>query len=282
MQSKPDRNSNPNAETLLSGRIEKIRGPSIALSDVSLKLGNSQILTDINFNIESGSIHCIIGANGGGKTSLIRSILGQMPHTGKIEISWDSRAESHTIGYVPQHLNFDMTLPVTLNDFITMTTQQRPVFWGSNKAQRQQVTSVIEQFGLADKRHSKLGSLSGGERQRAIFAQAFIPEPSLLVLDEPMTGLDVAGGELLLSVVRDFKARGGTIIWINHDITQVYEVADQLTYIDEIVKLNGASREVLQSGAAKKLFPTLNFSEPAVLDVDGLNGDDKTNEEKAQ
>jgi len=236
-------------------------GPSIELSQVNLSLGNTQILEDVSFTIEAGTIHCIIGANGGGKTSLIRSILGQMPHTGTIEINWgDNIGIERTIGYVPQQLNFDMTLPVTLRDFLTITTQRRPAFFGPEKKRKEQVSAVLEKFGLSDKQGHKLGNLSGGERQRAIFAQAFIPEPSLLVLDEPMTGLDVSGGEILLSVVQEFAAQGGTIVWINHDITQVNEVADRLTYIDKTVKLNGAPQEVLRSGAAKNLFPTLQFS----------------------
>lgn len=252
-----------------------INGPSIEICDVNLRLGNTQILKDINFSVRAGTIHCIIGANGGGKTSLIRSILGQMPHTGKIEINWGENSKSRTIGYVPQYLNFDLTLPVTLNDFLTIATQHRPVFLGATKGRREQVSAALDKFGLANRRHAKLGSLSGGERQRTIFAQAFIPEPSLLVLDEPMTGLDVAGGELLLSVVREFTQSGGTIIWINHDITQVYEVADQLTYIDTTVMLDGPPREVLSSGAAKKLFPTLQFSQKgadATVAFDGGEG----------
>lgn len=237
-----------------------MKGPSITLDNVSLRLGNTQILEDVSFDIEAGTIHCIIGANGGGKTSLIRSILGQMPHSGKIEIKWQ---ENRTIGYVPQHLDFDKTLPVRVIDFLTMTTQRRPAFIGQSGRRKAEIENALERFGLADKRKYKLGALSGGERQRALFAQAFIPEPSLLVLDEPMTGLDIAGGEILLEVVREFAGKGGTVLWINHDIAQVEEVADRLTYVDRIVKLDGNPREVLRSGAARHLFPTLEFLDNA-------------------
>ena len=235
-----------------------MQGPSINFKNVSLNLGNTQILEDVSFSISPATIHCIIGANGGGKTSLIRSMLGQMPHTGEIEIKW---SENRTVGYVPQHLEFDKTLPVSVIDFLTMATQRRPAFLGQSKQQRQKIIELLENFGLSNKRNDKLGSLSGGERQRAIFAQAFMPEPSLLVLDEPMTGLDVAGGLMLLKVVRQFATDGGTVVWINHDITQVNEIADQLTYVNKTIMLDGAPGEVLQSGAAQKLFPTLLFSD---------------------
>ena len=118
---------------------------------------------------------------------------------------------------------------------------------------------TLERLGLAGKRNAKLGSLSGGERQRVLFAQALIPEPALLVLDEPMTGLDVAGKEILERTIVEFAKAGGTVVWINHDIVQVSEIADALTYIDRKVLLDGAPREVLATGAAAQLFPTLTL-----------------------
>lgn len=240
-------------------------GPSIEFRSVSLTLGNTQILEDVSFDVMAGTIHCIIGANGGGKTSLVRAMLGQMPHTGDITIRWQG---DRTVGYVPQNLEFDTTLPVTVLDFVTMACQRRPAFLGSSGGTRQQINNVLEQFGLADKRHYKLGNLSGGERQRTLFAQAFIPKPSLLVLDEPMAGLDEAGAALLLEVIERFVGEGRTVMWINHDIAQVSKVANQLTYINRAVMLNGVPQEVLQSDTAQILFPTLELVQ-ASLDSSG-------------
>ena len=240
-----------------------MQGPSISFNNVSLNLNNTQILDKVTFDIAAGSIHCIIGANGGGKTSLVRSMLKQMPHTGDITINWQSNRH---VGYVPQSLEFDKTLPVTVLDFMTIACQRRPAFLGLNKKVRSEIEHVLEQFGLANKVKHKLGSLSGGERQRTLFAQAFIPKPSLLVLDEPMTGLDVEGSELFLNVVQNFVQEGGTVVWINHDIRQVSELADQVTYIDKTLRLNGAPKEVLLSGTAQELFPTLSFAKTDAQD----------------
>jgi len=233
-----------------------MQGPSIEFEDVNLTLGNTRILQDINFAIRAGEIHCIIGANGGGKTSLIRSMLGQMPHSGKITINWH---ESRVVGYVPQLLEFDKTLPVTVRDFMGMTCQNRPIFLGVARSRRSQIDEVLDRVGMLGKSKTKLGSLSGGERQRVLFAQALIPEPALLVLDEPMTGLDVHGREILERAIVEFTDAGGTAIWINHDIAQVNEIANTLTYIDREVLLDGAPRQVLASGAAARLFPTLEL-----------------------
>jgi zinc transport system ATP-binding protein len=233
-----------------------MQGPSIEFANVNLELGNTRILEDVSFTIRAGTIHCIVGANGGGKTSLIRSLVGQMPHSGRINIHWQ---EGRVIGYVPQTLDFDQSLPVTVLDFMAMTSQRRPVFLGVSRARRQLIETVLNGLGLNGKLTTKLGSLSGGERQRVLFAQALIPEPALLVLDEPMTGLDLAGKEILEGAIREFARGGGTVVWINHDIVQVDEMADALTCINRKVLLDGAPREVLASGAAHHLFPTLSL-----------------------
>jgi len=233
-----------------------MQGPAIEFDRVSLTLGATSILEDVTFKISAGTIHCIVGANGGGKTSLVRSLLGQMPHTGTITIHWRG---GRTIGYVPQTLDFDKSLPITVRDFLAMTTQRRPVFLGVSPARRAEIDGTLERLGLAGKRTAKLGSLSGGERQRVLLAQALIPEPALLVLDEPTTGLDVAGKGILERTIVEFVRGGGTAVWINHDIAQVSEVADALTYIDRRVLLDGAPRDVLATGTAAHLFPTLTL-----------------------
>ena len=233
-----------------------MQGPSIKFDHVNLTLGNTRILQDITFSVRAGEIHCIVGANGGGKTSLIRSLLGQMPHSGNISIDWH---DNRTIGYVPQTLEFDKTLPVTVFDFMGLTCQRRPVFLGLARSRRQSIDEVLERVGLSGKGRSKLGSLSGGERQRVLFAQALIPEPTLLVLDEPMTGLDLHGKNILERSIIEFAQAGGTAIWVNHDIAQVHQIANTLTYIDREILLEGNPRQVLTSGVATHLFPSLDL-----------------------
>jgi zinc transport system ATP-binding protein len=237
-----------------------MRGPSVEFQNLQLALGATRILEDISFSVRSGAVHCIVGANGGGKTSLILSLLGQMPHSGRIVVQWQ---DNQVTGYVPQTLDFDKTLPITVRDFIAMASQRRPVFLGVSRLRKSQIDAALERVGLSGKSGLKLGGLSGGERQRVLFAQALIPEPSLLVLDEPMTGLDLGGKEIIEQAVADFAHSGGTVIWINHDIVQVGEVADAMTYIDRRVLLDGVPGEVLKSGAAMQLFPTLRLADSA-------------------
>ena len=231
-----------------------MQGPSIDFAGVNLALGNTRILEDVSFAVRAGSIHCIVGANGGGRTSLIRSLIGQMPHSGRIDIHWQ---DGRVTGYVPQSLDFDKSLPITVMDFMAMTSQRRPIFLGVPRPRRRLIEAALDRVGLNGKQRARLGSLSGGERQRVLFAQAMIPEPALLILDEPMTGLDLAGKGILEGAIRDFARAGGTVVWINHDIVQVNDIADAMTYIDRRVLLDGAPRDVLAGGAAAHLFPTL-------------------------
>jgi zinc transport system ATP-binding protein len=230
-----------------------MRGPSITCTNVELSLSGVQILYNIDLRIEAGAIHCIVGPNGGGKTSFVRCLLGQMPHTGTIQVS-AARGEP-TTAYVPQFLDFDKTLPVTVDDFFSLVIHRhRPAFVGLGKSGRRVAEAALERVGLKGKRRTKLGSLSGGERQRVLFAQALIPEPDLLVLDEPMTSMDEVGAEVFVKLIRELAADGVTIIWIAHDLGQVSRLADAVTCINKTVLFSGPPSEVLAAGSAEELF----------------------------
>lgn len=227
-------------------------GPSVHFEKVNLKLGGNSILEDVSFTVEPGTIHCIIGPNGGGKTSLIRCMLGQMPHSGDIRMCWGS---NWTMGYVPQSLDFDDTLPMTVGDFMAMIGQQRrPAFMGLKKDRESTIRDVLFRVGMLDKMDNPFGSLSGGERQRVLLAQALLPEPSLLVLDEPATGLDKTGGAIMHGIVEELASSGGTVLIIHHDLGVVREIAHGVTCINREMVFSGDPREVLTSDRIFSIF----------------------------
>jgi len=217
-------------------------GPKISVTNLGLSLGNSIILGNVDMLAEPGEVHCIVGPNGGGKTSTLRCILGQMPHTGDIQFEW---GESQSIGYVPQFLDFDKTLPVTVINFMAMVCQRTPAFLGLRKKYTAAVESALDMVQLKGKEKTMIGNLSGGERQRLLFAQALIPEPSLLVLDEPMTSLDEAGIAIFEGLIQDLAAKKKTLLWVNHDMSQVNRIATRVTVIDRGVIASGPTQEVL-------------------------------------
>ena len=217
-------------------------GPAIVFDKVTLELGGTRILDNVSFRIEPGALHCIVGANGGGKTSLIRSLLGQMPHAGQIRLEGEQHGP---VGYVPQVLDFDRNVPMTVRDVMALLTQRKPAFMGASRTHRAGVEAALRRMGALEKEQRPFGGLSGGERQRVLFAQALEPLPSLLVLDEPCANIDEPGARIVEEVVLELNAKGVTVVWINHDWDQVRRLAHSVTGINRKVIFHGVPSEVL-------------------------------------
>jgi len=144
--------------------LSHVSGPTLDFSEVSLTLGRTTILDKVSFQVQPGHVHALVGPNGGGKSSLIKTLLGQMPHQGRLSLQWPG--EPGTIGYVPQALEFDRGLPMTVDDFMAAMCQRRPAFLGLSKRYAGAIGDALERVGMQDKRKRRMGALSGGERQR--------------------------------------------------------------------------------------------------------------------
>ncbi|AUM70987.1 metal ABC transporter ATP-binding protein [Pseudomonas fluorescens] len=237
-------------ETLTLNRV----GPSIEFADVSLNLGRTTILDSVAFQVEPGSIHALVGPNGGGKSSLIKTMLGQMPHQGRLSLQWPG--EPGVIGYVPQALEFDRGLPMTVDDFMAAICQRRPAFLGLSKHYADAIGQALERVGMQDKRKRRMGALSGGERQRVLLAQGLIPSPQLLVLDEPMSALDEAGIQVFERLLQDWRQAGITVLWIEHDLEAVGRLADRVTGLNRKVLFDGPPGQTLTPERLLTLFST--------------------------
>lgn len=241
---------------MLTKNEDPPRGPSICFEMVGLCLSNITILQDVSFTVKAGDMHCLIGPNGGGKTSLILSLLGQMPHTGRIEINWTGGT---TIGYVPQVLDFDRTLPVTVNNFMTMICQNMPAFIRTRKRYKDIINNALRLVSMDTKGERRLGELSGGEMQRVLFAQALIPFPDLLILDEPGAGIDSVGARVIEEIILVLKKQKVTMVWTNHDLKQVKQMADAVTCIHKQVLFSGTPDEVLTT---ERVFQAFGATSP--------------------
>lgn len=229
-------------------------GPTLDFDNVSLTLGRTVILDSVAFQVQPGSIHALVGPNGGGKSSLIKTLLGQTPHQGRLRLVWPSTPG--TIGYVPQALEFDRGLPMTVDDFMAAMCQRRPAFLGLSKHYAAAIGDALERVGMQDKRKRRMGALSGGERQRVLLAQGLIPAPQLLVLDEPMSALDEAGTQVFERLLNDWRLAGITVLWIEHDLEAVGRLADRVTGLNRRVLFDASAKEALTPDRLLTLFST--------------------------
>ena len=230
-----------------------MNGPAIAFDRVALTLGRTSILADVCFRVAAGSVHAVVGPNGGGKSSLVRALLGQAPHKGVIRLDWPGERPG-VVAYVPQSLDFDHGLPMTVDDLLAVLCQGRPAFWGLDA--RVDYTAALARMGMEDKRQRRFGALSGGERQRVLLAQALIPAPDLLILDEPMTALDEAGALLFETLLQALKAAGTTVLWVEHDLAAVRRLAGRVTGLNKRVLFDGPAAEALSPERVLDLFST--------------------------
>ncbi|MDD0972901.1 metal ABC transporter ATP-binding protein [Pseudomonas fontis] len=237
-------------------------GPSIAFSEVDLTLGRTRILDQVSFNVAAGSVHALVGPNGGGKSSLIKTLLGQMPHQGHLALTWPSDAQ--VIGYVPQALEFDRGLPMTVDDFMAAMCQRRPAFLGLSRKVAPAIDAALERVGMLDKRKRRMGALSGGERQRVLLAQGLIPAPQLLVLDEPMSALDEAGIQVFERLLVEWRQAGTTVLWIEHDLEAVARLADRVTGLSRRVLFDAPPKQALTPDRLLSLFSIHPRSESTV------------------
>jgi len=228
------------------------RGPIVNCANLSMTFGKSCVLDKIDFTAKPGELHCIIGPNGGGKSTFVKSLLGQLRHEGSISLEWDN--QPGRIGYVPQTIEVDKTVPLTVENFISLCVQNRPAFLGISKRVKKEIDSVLERVNMLHKKKLLFSELSGGERQRVLFAQALIPSPDLLILDEPMNSIDRTGAAIFSGIIDDLKKEGVTVIWVHHDLAQVREKADVVTCINRSIIFQGVPRDVMDEKHLLEIF----------------------------
>jgi len=229
----------------------------IDLNGISVRRGGQILLQDVSMHIHCGQLTVLIGQNGAGKTTLIRALLGELPHSGTIR-HVDGRGldiPHLRTGYVPQHLQFDREMPLTVRDFMAASLSRRPVWTGIGKKTRAQVDEAlasVDADGLSD---LPLGRCSGGELQRVLLALAMNPAPDLLVLDEPVSGIDSNGLKMFLDLLLDLKrTHHMAILLVSHDLRFVREYADHVILLDKSVLAQGSAEEVFSSPEFASVF----------------------------
>ena len=228
----------------------------LKIEHLSVRAGSETILDDINLHMHCGQIVALIGPNGAGKSTLIRSILGQRSYEGSISFhSADGRSSKLRIGYVPQSPSFAGGEPMSVMDLFTCCNYRRPAFLRPTKAMREKVLQCLSNVSgesLIDKR---IGALSGGELQRVLLALALEPMPNILILDEPLSGVDVEGMELLMQMLDEIRRKFDlSILMTTHDFSMLERYADRVVLLNERILRKGTPLDVLNSEEFAQAF----------------------------
>jgi zinc transport system ATP-binding protein len=237
----------------------------LEVHDVSAGYKGTLALDKINFSVEEGDLLGIVGPNGAGKTTLFRAILGLQNYEGSIKLFGCEGKQYYAllpmVGYVPQRVNFERNFPATASDVVAMgmlsergLKKRMHILRASgcnldrihtpSRTGTEKVEEALKIVGLESFKDRRIGELSGGEQQRAFIAKALVNEPLLLILDEPVTGIDVEIQNKFYSMLDKInKENGITIVWSSHDLTAISRLANKVACINRNLFFHGEKTE---------------------------------------
>jgi len=214
--------------------------PILKVKDLNVKLENEEIIKDLSFEVRKGDVLTILGPNGAGKTVLLKTLLGILPYQG--EIKWQKEVK---IGYVPQRLPFIKDTSMSVKDFFEL-----------KGASKEEIEKTLNSVGFEDSFLNKnIGELSSGQFQRILIAWALIGNPSVLLFDEPTTGIDIGGEETIYTLLTRLKEqRNLTILLVTHDLSVVFKFSNFVICLNKCPICQGIPKEVLIPETLNKLY----------------------------
>lgn len=233
----------------------------IRINNISYSFDKQQVLRDISFNVHQGDYLGIIGPNGGGKTTLVKIILGLLkPSVGTVEMFGEDIGKYKNwqkIGYIPQKaVNFEVNFPATVREVVSMGLfAKKGLLRFLDSDDQKKVTKVLKLVEMEEFDKRLIGDLSGGEQQRVFIAKALVTEPSLLILDEPTAGIDIKAQEKFYTLLKDLnKKLHITLIMISHEIDVIAHEATEFACINETLFYHGPPKEFFKEDFLSKLY----------------------------
>lgn len=228
----------------------------VCVDDVSFAYQGKPALERVTLHVQRGTTLGIIGPNGSGKTTLLKLMLGLLsPDSGSVEILGmsprDACARGNLVGYVPQRHQLDWTFPVSSRQVVELGMAGEVGLTGRPaRAQRERAMELLSAVGMGELADAPIGDLSGGQQQRVFIARALIAGPQVVILDEPMTGVDQAAQESLMGLLDQAKAKMGlTLVMVSHNLRSIIACCDQLACLNRTLHYHdrpaGLSRETL-------------------------------------
>ena len=230
---------------------------ALSVQNARLAFGDRAIWSDLSFDVKPGEFIAVIGANGSGKSSLLKCILGQQQLTsGSITFGNHQRARGgETIGYIPQHRAIDADLPLRVEDAVRLGLDgHRYGVPLASRAKRNLVRQALINVEVESLAKKPVGSLSGGEMQRVRVAQALISQPRLILADEPLSALDLHHQQVIASLIAQQRAAGSSVLFVTHDVNPVIDYVDRVLYLAAGKYSIGTPDEVLQSDILSNLY----------------------------
>ena len=223
------------------------------INNISVNISGQEILKNVSIHVHCGQLTVIIGRNGAGKSTLLKAILGEVEHSGNIVFTdmKDNRTKKIKIGYVPQKINVERHMPTTVYDLFASCISDIPVFLKKDKKLYKEIKEQLNIFGADELIDKSIGALSGGELQRVLIAIATKPIPNLLILDEPVSGIDENGTRSFYKILQELKNKYDmSIILVSHDFELTKQYADKVILLD---------KEVIKEGTPEQVFESLEF-----------------------
>ncbi len=211
--------------------------PVVSVRGVGVDLGGRRVLSDIGLQVDRGETVAVLGANGSGKSTLVRALVGLVPRrTGSIELFGtpiEHFRDRARLGYVPQRANAVSGVPATVREVVLGgRLAHRRLVGPPRRADRVAVDEAIERVGLTPLRRRPITELSGGQHQRMLIARALSSRPELLVMDEPLAGIDAASAHQLAGTIADLVATGTAVLLVEHDLGALTRVVDRAVVVD--------------------------------------------------
>ena len=230
----------------------------VELKNIYVSYNGKTVLENINFEAKEGDIVIMIGPNGGGKTTLLKVITGQLkPDRGTVKVFGETDfVKRELIGYVPQYQHLDFDFPVSVFDVVLMGRYGKlGIFKRPGKTDRDMALKSLELVGLTEYKNSQIGQLSGGQRQRVFIARALANDPKLLILDEPTTGIDAASKDNFFQLIKDLRANLNlTVILVSHEVEAIPKIANEIVCLNKMLFYHGKPEKVFSDGLFKEMY----------------------------
>ena len=225
------------------------QNPSIVTHELEVRYGKTVAVTDVSLQIDSGSLLAVIGPNGAGKSAFLKALAGVVDiHSGKVEIAGPSPS------FVMQSTDVDPSLPITVYDVVSLSRySNRGILKRFRTEDRKVIQNAINRLNLNDLVNEQFHELSGGQRQRVLVAQGLAQESKVLLLDEPVNGLDIVSRDIILEMINEEKNNGRTVVVTTHNLSDARR-ADQVLLLNSFPISFGTPTEVLTESNLQKAF----------------------------